>query len=91
MGNTKVQSTRKVSCQYPILDVQDLSFTHKDNVKNNTWHVKQEFPTNEFIAEMEEEEIFIPKYYEAEAWVAQNEKLTFQVKKNILKYGFFKK
>jgi hypothetical protein len=24
-------------------------------------------------------EIFIPKYYEAEAWVAQNEKLTFQV------------
>ena len=90
MGNTKVQSTRKVSCQYPILDVQDLSFTHKDNVKNNTWHVKQEFPTNEFIAEMEEEEIFIPKYYEAEAWVAQNEKLTFQVKKYILKSVHFK-
>ena len=84
MGNTRIQSTRKVSCQYPILDVEDLSFTHKDNVKNNTWHVRQEFPTNEFIAEMEEMEIFIPKYYEAEAWVAQNEKLTFQVKNTYL-------
>ena len=84
-----MQSTRKVSCQYPILDVEDLSFTHKDNVKNNTWHVKQEFPTNEFIAEMEEMEIFIPKYYEAEAWVAQNEKLTFQVKKIHTKVWIF--
>ena len=81
LGNTRMQSTRKVSCQYPILDVEDLSFTHKDNVKNNTWHVKQKFPTNEFIAEMEEMEIFIPKYYEAEAWVAKDEKLTFQVNK----------
>ena len=71
-----MQSTRKVSCQYPILDVQDLSFTHIDNVKNNTWHVKKKFPTDEQIAEME----FPFKDYQAEAWVAQNEKLTFQVK-----------
>ena len=81
MGNTKIQSTRKVSCQYPILDVQDLSFTHEDNVKNNTWQVIREFPTDEYIAEMEEQDIPIPKDYQAEAWVAQNEKLTFQVKK----------
>ena len=52
-------------------------------MKNNTWQVKHEFPTNEYIAEMEEEGIPIPKVYQAEAWVAQNEKLTFQVKKHM--------
>ena len=80
LGNEREQKTRKVSCQYPILDVKDQSFTHPDNVKNNTWHVRHDFPTNEFIEEMELQDIPIPKYYEAEAWVTKDESLTFQVR-----------
>ena len=83
MGNVQQKSTRKISCQYPILDIHDLSFSHKDNVKNNTWHVKKPFPTKEEIKANEPNEefgIFLPNDYQAEAWVAQGETLTFQVK-----------
>ena len=58
-----------------------------DNVKNNTWHVRNPFPTKDYIAEMEEIGVFIPNVYHAEAWVTQDESLTFQVRSYIFKYS----
>ena len=71
-----------MSCQFPILDVTDLSSTHKDNVKNNTWHVRTPFPTQEEMKEQEQsgEYLGYEMYYAAEAWVTKDESLTFQVK-----------
>ena len=75
-----------MSCQFPILDVTDLSSTHKDNVKNNTWHVRTPFPTQEEMKEQEQsgEYLGYEMYYAAEAWVTKDESLTFQV--NLLHY-----
>ena len=63
------------------MDVTDLSSTHKDNVKNNTWHVRTPFPTQEEMKEQEEsgEYLGYEMYYAAEAWVTKDESLTFQV------------
>ena len=43
--NYKNVSTAKVTCQYPILAITDMSHNHTDNVKDNGWNVVKPFPS----------------------------------------------
>ena len=65
-----------MSCQYPILEIQDLSSEHPDNDNNNTWHVIQPFPTKDELLADE----YLDKNYLASAWVRESETLLFHVK-----------
>ena len=44
---TTTVKTRKVSCQYPIASIQDMSSSHTSNQQNNSWTVTTEFPTDD--------------------------------------------
>ena len=41
--------TRELSCQYPILAVQDLSADHADNKYNTSWTLMKAFPSDQAI------------------------------------------
>ena len=76
LQNTRRVSTRKVSCQYDLVEITDLSFDHPENTKNNSWHLLQPFPTKEDL----ELDPYFPKIYRASAWVTESETLKFKVK-----------
>ena len=65
-----------MSCQYPILEIKDLSPYHPLNTNNNTWHVVTPFPTAEALEANE----FLDKIYSAQAWARQDETLRFHVR-----------
>ena len=71
--------TRKVSCQYPIFEIEDLSPSHPENTNNNTWHVDMEYPGLYTMEEIKEDPD-LPKFYIARAWARPNEELKFHVK-----------
>ncbi len=76
LGTVKEYKTKKVSCQYPILEVLDLSADHNQNMDNNSWSVLTPFPTrDELIADPE-----IEKVYRASVWARENEQLYFHAK-----------
>ena len=77
LGNTRSVSTRKVSCQYDLIKIEDLSALHPLNTNNNTWHVSKEFPTPE---EIKEGGVLVDTSYHAQAWVRENEELRFHVR-----------
>ena len=77
MNNTRSIQTRKVSCQYPIVEIEDLSPDHPDNKDNNTWLVTYPYPTKE---QVEAEPDYYPKVYEAKAWARPDEELKFRVR-----------
>ncbi len=74
LGNQKWIRTRKVSCQYDLVKFTDLSFDHVENTKNNSWHVIQDFPTEDMM------ELGMPKIYKASAWVSEGDTLKFRVR-----------
>ena len=74
-STTSVQ-TRKISCQYPIMAIHDLSSTHYLNVQNNSWTVLQEFPTNEQIQSASPPD----KLYVAALWARDEEEIVFSAK-----------
>ena len=74
-GTTTTVSTRKVSCQYPIMAITDMSPTHPLNQQNNSWTVIAEFPTNKEIEEKTKE-----KVYEASVWARKDEEIVFSAK-----------
>lgn len=80
LANTRSVSTRKVSCQYDLIKIEDLSSVHPENTNNNTWHVTKEFPTPEEIKENQEKGLASDTSYHAQAWVRENEELRFHVK-----------
>ena len=49
LGEKAKAKTRKISCQYPIFAVQDLSADHADNKHNNSWTLMKAFPTDQEI------------------------------------------
>ena len=69
---TTTVKTRKVSCQYPIMAIQDMSPTHDVNVQNNSWTVITEFPTDQEIQDKTKEKI-----YEAALWARKDEEIIF--------------
>ena len=73
--NTSV-STRKLSCQYPIFEIEDMTADHADNKQNNSWTVLDEFPSK---AEIEKDET-IAKTYKARLWVRKDETIVFKAK-----------
>lgn len=68
-------TTKKVSCQYPILTIEDLSENHTSNTQENGWAVTKPFPTQEEI-----DNLGMAKTYEASVWARQNEELTFHIR-----------
>ncbi|XP_059083429.1 uncharacterized protein LOC131880752, partial [Tigriopus californicus] len=68
-------TTSKVSCQYPILTINDLSENHTSNIKENGWEVTKPFPTTDEI-----DNLGMAKTYEASVWARQNEELTFHIR-----------
>lgn len=76
LGNSRNVSTRKVSCQYDLVEIFDQSFEHEDNVQNNTWNVEENFPSEAQLAL----DPWTPKIYRASAWAVKDETLKFRVK-----------
>ena len=74
-GTTTTVKTRKVSCQYPIMAIQDMSSAHPSNQQNNSWTVTTEFPTDEEIVKKTKDKI-----YEASLWARENEEIVFSAK-----------
>lgn len=73
-GNSLSVMTNKVSCQYPILEILDLSQNHTANAKENEWSVDLAFPTQSEIDAGAE------KKYEASLWARANEEISFHAK-----------
>jgi hypothetical protein len=65
----------QVSCQFPILEIWDLSSNNTDNHNRNGWEVTKPFPTL-----FEIEQLNSARIYNATVWSRVNEELTFHVK-----------
>ena len=76
LDKTTAVKTRKISCQYPIFAVQDLSADHDDNKKNNSWSLMEAFPSDATILANPS----VNKTYKARLWVRENEEIVFAVK-----------
>ena len=74
-GSHKQVHTQKVSCQFPILEIWDLSSTNADNLFANGWEVTNDFPTLQQV-----EDLGLKKEYNASVWARDGEELTFHVK-----------
>ena len=73
---TTTVKTRKVSCQYPIMAIHDMSATHPLNLQNNSWTVLLEFPTDAEIQADKETK----KEYIAALWARKDEEIVFSAK-----------
>ena len=43
--------TQRISCQYPIIEIMDLSPNHSENTNENTWKILQPYPTKDEVNE----------------------------------------
>ena len=41
--------THRISCQYPIMEIIDLSPTHTENTNENSWKILQPYPTKDEV------------------------------------------
>ena len=74
-GSHKQVHTKKVSCQFPILEIWDLSSINGDNKLPNGWEVTNDFPTLQQV-----EDLGLKKEYNATVWARDGEEITFHVK-----------
>ena len=70
-GTSVDVSTNKVSCQYPILEIEDESPSHTENVNENGWTVTRDFPADPTL----------PKIYETRLTARVGETIAFKVRK----------
>ncbi len=91
-GYERTVSTKKVSCQFPILDIHDISSTDVENPKyglelciewmlqNRIFSVNGWEVTQNFPT-VEHVKLFnTPRVYNATVWARENEELTFRVR-----------
>ena len=36
---------QRISCQYPIMEIVDLTPDHTENINNNSWQILQPYPS----------------------------------------------
>ena len=53
MGIVRSISSDRISCQYPILRISDLTQNHSENTGNNSWSIVKPYPTNQEIGKKE--------------------------------------
>ena len=75
-NTTTTVETRKISCQYSLSGISDLSPTHPLNLQNNSWTVIEEFPTE---AEIQADPSKDKKYI-AHLWARKEEEIVFSAK-----------
>ena len=74
MGIVRSISSDRISCQYPILKISDLTQNHSENTGNNSWSIVKPYPTDQEIEKMPPN---TPKTYESQLWVRDEENITF--------------
>ena len=74
MGIVRSISSDRISCQYPILKISDLTQNYTENTGNNSWSIVKPYPTDQEIEKMPPN---TPKMYEAQLWVRDEENITF--------------
>ena len=47
MGIVRSISSDRISCQYPILKISDLTQNYSENTGNNSWSIVKPYPTNQ--------------------------------------------
>jgi hypothetical protein len=65
----------QVSCQFPIMDIWDLSPINPENPGRNGWEVTQDFPDKNQL-----DYLGADKVYNATVWARVGEALTFHTK-----------
>ena len=83
--NTKkvlTNSTVRMSCQYPLSAVYDLTRFNEKNKENNSWHfIKTEETECEICENVKlENGTLLPRIYEAELWARVDETIRFHIK-----------
>ena len=83
--NTLKNSTVRLSCQYPLSAVRDLSEFHENNIYNNSWHyikVNETDCASEVLCKNKEYDngTVIAREYEARLSARKDERIRFHVK-----------
>ena len=75
-------STVRMSCQYPLSAVYDLTRFNEKNKENNSWHfIKTEETECEICENVKlENGTLLARIYEAELWARVDETIRFHIK-----------
>ena len=71
-------NTTKVTCQFPIVEIFDLSSTDVENPNVNGWEVTRQFDPYDEQIRTQSTLVKNPRLYNVSVWARVGEELTFR-------------